>query len=238
MASGNGTNLWHNWVGLAALNLGEWSGETQPGGCSVGTRAGAPRRGRMEEACARWQGTQICEKTSAVGQPCSTVRAIGGTVAGLARSGRNYCGHGFWQFSPELFFSLYSEKNGYSDTRIFLVSLDDWDTWYGWRLQRPQRIIDTPRQGPPRSIFYLLSKSSWPIVGFLISVPCGDIVRLLNVLMRERPAFGGCRHDQERRAPDAAKFAARTIRFHTFVPSIPVVQRNKKYASVAVAVLL
>src|SRR5262249_60768648 len=109
---------------------------------------------------------------------------------------------------------------------------------FRWRLQRPQRIIDTPRQGPPRSIFYLLSKSSWPIVGFLISVPCGDIVRLLNVLMRERPAFGGCRHDQERRAPDAAKFAARTIRFHTFVPSIPVVQRNKKYASVAVAVLL
>src|SRR5262245_51343520 len=72
---------------------------------------------------------------------------------------------------------------------------------FRWRLQRPQRIIDTPCQGPPRSIFYLLSKSSWPIVGFLISVPCGDIVRLLNVLMRERPAFGGCRHDQERRAP-------------------------------------
>src|SRR5215467_13397503 len=109
---------------------------------------------------------------------------------------------------------------------------------FRWRLQRPQRIIDTPRQGPPCSIFYLFSKSSWPIVGFLISVPCGDIVRLLNVLMRERPAFGGCRHDQERRAPDAAKFAARTIRFHTFVPSIPVVQRNKKYANVAVAVLL
>ena len=42
----------------------------------------------MEEACARWQGTQICEKTSAVRQPCSTVRAIGGTVAGLARPRR------------------------------------------------------------------------------------------------------------------------------------------------------
>src|SRR6516165_9890128 len=83
MASGNGTNLWHNWVGLAALNLGEWSGETQPGGCSVGTRAGAPRRGRMEEACARWQGTQICEKTSAVGQPCSTVRVLAARSPGL-----------------------------------------------------------------------------------------------------------------------------------------------------------
>src|SRR5215472_10519011 len=47
---------------------------------------------------------------------------------------------------------------------------------FRWRLQRPQRIIDTPRQGPPCSIFYLFSKSSWPIVGFLISVPCGDIV--------------------------------------------------------------
>ena len=33
----------------------------------------------------------------------------------------NQCGHGFWQTSPELFFSLYSEKNGYKSTDVFLA---------------------------------------------------------------------------------------------------------------------
>ncbi len=33
----------------------------------------------------------------------------------------NMCGHGFWQFSPELFFSLYREPNGYTDTEVFLA---------------------------------------------------------------------------------------------------------------------
>jgi hypothetical protein len=33
----------------------------------------------------------------------------------------NQCGHGFWQMSPELFFSLYSEKNGYKSTDVFLA---------------------------------------------------------------------------------------------------------------------
>ena len=44
--------------------------------------------------------------------------------------GNNFCGHGFWQFSPELFFSLYCESNGYADTRIFLASEYRTDTWY------------------------------------------------------------------------------------------------------------
>ena len=42
----------------------------------------------------------------------------------------NFCGHGFWQFSPELFFSLYSEANGYRDTRVFLASEYRTDVWY------------------------------------------------------------------------------------------------------------
>lgn len=44
--------------------------------------------------------------------------------------GSNYCGHGFWQFSPELFFSLYCEANGYTGTRVFLVNSYRTDTWY------------------------------------------------------------------------------------------------------------
>ena len=42
----------------------------------------------------------------------------------------NFCGHGFWQFSPEVFFSLYSESNGYLATRVFLASEYRTDIWY------------------------------------------------------------------------------------------------------------
>jgi hypothetical protein len=42
----------------------------------------------------------------------------------------NCCGHGFWQFSPELFFSLYSKKNGYSDTEVFLADLSKTSKWF------------------------------------------------------------------------------------------------------------
>jgi len=42
----------------------------------------------------------------------------------------NFCGHGFWQFSPELFFSLYSAANGYRDTEIFMADLRNHRIWY------------------------------------------------------------------------------------------------------------
>src|SRR6185503_12604950 len=32
----------------------------------------------------------------------------------------NWCGHGFYQFSPELFFSVYSEARGFVGTQVFL----------------------------------------------------------------------------------------------------------------------
>jgi hypothetical protein len=48
----------------------------------------------------------------------------------------NQCGHGFWQFSPELFFSLYSEANGFKDTEVFVASLADEKSWY--RASKPK----------------------------------------------------------------------------------------------------
>ncbi|MCC2654430.1 MAG: hypothetical protein K0Q60_4596, partial [Microvirga sp.] len=42
----------------------------------------------------------------------------------------NHCGHGFYQLSPELFFSIYSRANGYADTKIFLADTDDQRHWY------------------------------------------------------------------------------------------------------------
>ena len=48
----------------------------------------------------------------------------------------NCCGHGFWQFSPELFFSLYSREHGYSDTEVFLADLSNTSKLF--RVKRPK----------------------------------------------------------------------------------------------------
>ena len=40
------------------------------------------------------------------------------------------CGHGFFQFSPELFFSYYSESNGYYNTEVYLADTTDTKKWF------------------------------------------------------------------------------------------------------------
>ncbi|MDA3913389.1 hypothetical protein [Oleiagrimonas sp.] len=59
----------------------------------------------------------------------------GGTIL-HAVPANGFCGHGFYQFSPELFFSRYSKSNGFTDTEIFLAELCDIHHWY--RVSPPQ----------------------------------------------------------------------------------------------------
>lgn len=60
-------------------------------------------------------------------------------VSALCRAGgrilhcvpsNGFCGHGFYQFSPELFWSWYSKTNGYADTEVFLADFCDTKYWY------------------------------------------------------------------------------------------------------------
>lgn len=60
---------------------------------------------------------------------CSLLLKPGGQILHILPA-NNYCGHGFWQFSPELFFSLYSNKNGYQDTEVFLADLSNINKWF------------------------------------------------------------------------------------------------------------
>lgn len=53
----------------------------------------------------------------------------GGTIMHMVPA-NNFCGHGFWQFSPELFYTLYSEKNGYINTEVFFANVVDNKNWY------------------------------------------------------------------------------------------------------------
>ena len=46
----------------------------------------------------------------------------------------NQCGHGFWQFSPELFFSLYDESNGYQSTKLYLI--DSYNDKTYWQIKK------------------------------------------------------------------------------------------------------
>jgi hypothetical protein len=47
---------------------------------------------------------------------------VGGQIIHIVPA-NNYCGHGFYQFSPELFFSLYKESNGYKNTTVDICDM-------------------------------------------------------------------------------------------------------------------
>lgn len=58
-----------------------------------------------------------------------------------------FCGHGFYQFSPELFFSLYTDRNGYTDTEVYLAELVDTRHWYRVSPPRDGRRINVRSTG-------------------------------------------------------------------------------------------
>jgi SAM-dependent methyltransferase len=73
-----------------------------------------------------------------ISQALSNIIALcreGGQILHVSPA-NNFCGHGFWQFSPELFFSLYSEKNGFRDTEVFVASRKKTGTWY--KVKKPK----------------------------------------------------------------------------------------------------
>lgn len=42
----------------------------------------------------------------------------------------NFCGHGFYQFSPEFFFSVYSIETGFSQTEVYLARISNLRHWF------------------------------------------------------------------------------------------------------------
>jgi SAM-dependent methyltransferase len=71
----------------------------------------------------------------------------GGQIIHISPS-NNFCGHGFWQFSPGLFFSLYSPKNGYRNTEVFVAELGLPDVWFKVREPQGTQRIEIIPQSP------------------------------------------------------------------------------------------
>lgn len=54
---------------------------------------------------------------------------VGGRIL-HAVAANGCCGHGFYQFSPELFLSWYSARNGFDQTEVYLADMLDTHHWY------------------------------------------------------------------------------------------------------------
>jgi len=62
-------------------------------------------------------------------QNISDLCAVGGQILHVLPA-NNLCGHGFFQFAPELFLSLYSERNGFAETQVFLADVANEKEWF------------------------------------------------------------------------------------------------------------
>jgi hypothetical protein len=70
-------------------------------------------------------------------QNCMEMLRVGGRLF-LHTVANSYCGHGFYQFSPELFFRALSRENGFEMERMVLHRVGPYGRWY--ELADPQTI--------------------------------------------------------------------------------------------------
>lgn len=63
-------------------------------------------------------------------QNCMSMISPGGHFLGIT-AGNNFLGHGFYQFSPELFYRVFCEENGFAVEAMILCETDAGAPWYG-----------------------------------------------------------------------------------------------------------
>jgi hypothetical protein len=80
---------------------------------------------------------------------CMEMLKIGGHYLGITPT-NNFMGHGFYQFSPEMYFSIFTQENGFE--LISLIAFEDrpGTTWYS---------IKSPREVKSRVILV----NDWPV---------------------------------------------------------------------------
>jgi hypothetical protein len=69
----------------------------------------------------------------------------------ISTPANGFLGHGFYQFSPEFFYSTFSPENGFSETIVILVDVNRSDNWY--YVKRPTILQD--RNQTPNKKYYI-----------------------------------------------------------------------------------
>ena len=62
-------------------------------------------------------------------QNCMEMLVPGGCYLGIGPA-NNFCGHGFYQFSPDLFFRIFSAENGFKVERMILCEVQANAEWF------------------------------------------------------------------------------------------------------------
>jgi hypothetical protein len=101
---------------------------------------------------------------------CMDMLKIGGHLI-IHTPCNNQFGHGLYQFSPELFFSLLDEHNGFTDTKIFMQ--DDFNRWYE---------VVSPKITKMRTSICISNK---PALLFVISKKINDVPDVIKVLQSD-----------------------------------------------------
>ena len=69
---------------------------------------------------------------------CAKLCRVGGKIIHILPA-NGFCGHGFWQFSPELFYSLYCAENGFAHTAVYVA--DRWHSHARYFVAKPSNGI-------------------------------------------------------------------------------------------------
>jgi hypothetical protein len=83
---------------------------------------------------------------------CMSMVSIGGHILGVSPL-NNYVGHGFYQFSPELFFRILSVENGFQ-IKVLLLSEFESSRWYRVEDPRTSSSRNRFRNCVPTLLFY------------------------------------------------------------------------------------
>lgn len=86
----------------------------------------------------------------------AAICATGGQILHIVPA-NNFMGHGFYQFSPELFLSLYTRDRGFTETSVFLADLASPRRW--WRVRSPDTLESRRATAMSRRETYLLVRA-------------------------------------------------------------------------------
>ena len=104
--------------------------------------------------------------------PC----VVWGGVLYIATPANNHCGHGFYQFSPELFFSLLSPKNGFEILDMSYVEVNR----KNGKLKRIRHLKDNTVERQRVEI-----NTRWQTELFLVARRIGSLPKYIDVQQSE-----------------------------------------------------
>ena len=113
----------------------------------------------------------------------SRIHFRGGSYLGISPA-NNFCGHGFYQFGPDLFYRIFSAENGFRVERVILCAVRADGEWFEvldplgvrqfveslgtteptYLLIHAKKLEDAPlfRKYPEQSVYTLLWKGEYP----------------------------------------------------------------------------